>query len=185
MFGDAPSGDLECSLWSGVLWLQTALASPNSQIHLLDSDRTPSALCCGLESKAVNDDDCGAHLVCFIHFVSFYKVVSVGWGTLFSFTLAWLQAEVLDCLSSYWFWSMCVRLLLSCVWLFAIPLDSIPPGSSVHGILQARVLEWVAISSSRGSSWPNDSTQVSRVPCIAGGFFTCWAIEEINAEHWF
>ena len=40
-----------------------------------------------------------------------------------------------------------------------------PPGSSVHGILQARVLEWVAISFSRGSSWPRDWTQVS---CIAG-----------------
>ena len=42
-------------------------------------------------------------------------------------------------------------------------------GSSVHGILQARVLEWVAISFSRGSSWPRDRTQVS---CNAVGFFT-------------
>ena len=44
-----------------------------------------------------------------------------------------------------------------------------PPGSSVHGIFQARTLEWVAISFSRGSSWPRDWTHVS---CIAGGFFT-------------
>ena len=51
-------------------------------------------------------------------------------------------------------------------------MDCSPPGSSVHGILQARVLEWVAISFSRGSSWPRDRTQVS---CIAGGFFTIWA----------
>ena len=43
-----------------------------------------------------------------------------------------------------------------------------PPGSSVHGILQARVLEWVAIPFSRASSQPRDPTQVS---CIAGGFF--------------
>ena len=43
------------------------------------------------------------------------------------------------------------------------------PGSSVHGILQARILEWVAKPSSRGSSWPRDRTQVSR---IAGRFFT-------------
>ena len=42
------------------------------------------------------------------------------------------------------------------------PVDCSPPGSSVHGILQARVLEWVAISFSRGSSRPRDRTQVSR-----------------------
>ena len=44
-----------------------------------------------------------------------------------------------------------------------------PPGSSVHGILQARVLEWVAISFSSGSSQPRDQTQVSRT---AGRHFT-------------
>ena len=38
-------------------------------------------------------------------------------------------------------------------------MDCSPPGSSVHGISQARILEWVAISSSRGSSWPRDGTQ--------------------------
>ena len=40
------------------------------------------------------------------------------------------------------------------------------PGSSVHGILQARILEWVAMPSSRGSSWPRDQTQVSYISCI-------------------
>ena len=49
------------------------------------------------------------------------------------------------------------------------PHDCSPPGSSVHGILQARILEWVAMPSSRGSSQPRDRTQVS---CIADGFFT-------------
>ena len=53
------------------------------------------------------------------------------------------------------------------------PMDYSPPGSSVHGILQARILEWLAISFSRGSSWPKDQTWVS---CIAGRFFTIWAI---------
>ena len=46
--------------------------------------------------------------------------------------------------------------------------DCSPPGSSVHGILQARILEWVAMTCSRGFSRPRDQTQVS---CIAGGFF--------------
>ena len=41
-----------------------------------------------------------------------------------------------------------------------------PPGSSVHGISQARILEWVAISSSRGSSWPRDQTRVSSISYI-------------------
>ena len=49
------------------------------------------------------------------------------------------------------------------------PMDCNPPGSSVHGILQARILEWVAIPFSRGSSRPGDRTWVS---CIAGRFFT-------------
>ena len=43
------------------------------------------------------------------------------------------------------------------------PMDCSPPGSSVHGILQARILEWTAMPSSRGSSWPRGWTQVSHV----------------------
>ena len=46
---------------------------------------------------------------------------------------------------------------------------------TVHGILQARILEWVAFPISRGSSQPRDQTQVS---CIKGGFFTSWAKRE-------
>ena len=53
---------------------------------------------------------------------------------------------------------------LSCVQLFCDP-----PGSSVHGISQARIQEWIAISSSRGSCWPREQTWVS---CMAGWFFT-------------
>ena len=49
------------------------------------------------------------------------------------------------------------------------PMDCSPPGSSVHGISQARILEWVTISSSRGSSQPRERIQLS---CIAGRFFT-------------
>ena len=49
------------------------------------------------------------------------------------------------------------------------PLDYIPSGSSVHGILQARIQEWVAIPFSNGCSLPRDGTQVS---CITGIFFT-------------
>ena len=47
------------------------------------------------------------------------------------------------------------------------PVDCSPPGSSVHGILQARILEWVAISFSRGSSWPRVQTWVSHIAADA------------------
>ena len=52
-----------------------------------------------------------------------------------------------------------------------------PPGSSVHGILQARILEWVAISFSRRASQPKDRIQVF---CIAGRFIIIWATREIS-----
>ena len=58
------------------------------------------------------------------------------------------------------------------------PMDCSPPGSSVHGFLQARILEWVAIPFSKGSSWPRDRTQVS---CIAGRLLTVWAPREAQS----
>ena len=54
-------------------------------------------------------------------------------------------------------------------------MDCSPPGSSLHEIFQARILEWVAISFSRGSSQPRDRTQVT---CTVGRFFTEWATRE-------
>ena len=63
---------------------------------------------------------------------------------------------------------------LSCPTLWD-PMDSSLPGFSIHGIFQARVLEWAAISFSRGSSWLRDRTLVS---CIADRCFTVWATRE-------
>ena len=65
-------------------------------------------------------------------------------------------------------WCMHAKSLQSCLTLWD-HMDFRPPGSSVHGILQARILEWAAMPSSRGSSRPRGRTRVS---CIAGGFFT-------------
>ena len=59
---------------------------------------------------------------------------------------------------------MCVKLLQPYLTL-CNPVDCSSPGSSVHGTLQERVLEWVTIFFSRGSSWPRDWTQVSFVSC--------------------
>ena len=65
---------------------------------------------------------------------------------------------------------MCAQALQSCLTL-SDPMDYSLPGSSVHGILQAKMLEWVAMPSSRGSPQLRDRTQVSCVSCIAGRFF--------------
>ena len=67
-----------------------------------------------------------------------------------------------------WKWSQ------SCL-ILCDPMDCSLPGSSIHGIFQARILGWVAISFSRTSSQPRDSTQVSR---IVGRHFTVWATRE-------
>ena len=73
---------------------------------------------------------------------------------------------------------MCVCVCV-CVWerlsrvRLCDPMNCRLPGFPVHGILQARILEWIAIPFSRGSPWPRDWTLVS---CIAGSFFTTWAI---------
>ena len=63
--------------------------------------------------------------------------------------------------------SVCVH-AQSCLTLCK-PLDCSPPASSVHGIFQARILEWFAIPFSRGFSWPRNRT---RITCIVGRFFT-------------
>ena len=65
---------------------------------------------------------------------------------------------------------MRVLVVQSCLTL-CDPTDCSSPGFSVHGVAQARILGWVAIPSSRGSSWPRDGAWVS---CIAGRFFTVW-----------
>ena len=61
------------------------------------------------------------------------------------------------------------------------PMSSSPPGSSVYGVLQARILEWVTISSSRGSSKPRGRTQVS---CTAGRFITTSTTWEAPYQGW-
>ena len=76
--------------------------------------------------------------------------------------------KLLQTLASYCVCQLCPTL--------CIPIDL--SGSSVHGILQGRILELVAIPFSRGSSQPIDRTQIS---CVAGGFFTVWATREALA----
>ena len=72
-----------------------------------------------------------------------------------------------------WIWPRAYASVLS----HSDPVDCGPPGSSVHGVLQTRILEWVAISFCRGSSRPRDWTQVS---CIGRHTVYHWAIWEAH-----
>ena len=84
-----------------------------------------------------------------------------------------LDHKILNIYSASTGFYVCVLITQYCLTL-CDPMNCSPPESSVHGILQARILEWVAIPFSRGSSRPRDLTQVC---CTAGRFFTIWATE--------
>ena len=79
--------------------------------------------------------------------------------------------------------SSCVRaeLLQLCPTL-CNPIDYNPPGSSIHGILQARILDWVATPSSRRSSQAGDQTPVSLSPALPGRSFTTSTIQEAHQK---
>ena len=66
-------------------------------------------------------------------------------------------------------------------------MDCRPPGSSIHGIFQARILRWVAIASSKGSFLPKHRTRVSPISCTAGGFLTAepWGRSRYSDEDTF
>ena len=78
------------------------------------------------------------------------------------------SAALCVCVCVYVCVCVCVRARACMLSLFS-PVDCSPPSSSVQGVSQARILEWVAMSFSRGSSRPRDWTGIS---CTAGGFFT-------------
>ena len=102
------------------------------------------------------------------------------WGHFsFTYVIAFWSRAVLDSESIdnfvTWKWKS-----LSRVWLFATPWTVACQAPLSMWILQARILEWVAMPSSRGSSQPRDRTQVS---LIAGRFFTTWATREAHLSH--
>ena len=85
------------------------------------------------------------------------------------------------CLFKFQFACMGVKSFKSCPTL-CDPMGCSPPGSSVHGILQARILEWVAMPSSRGSSRPRIELVSLMSPALTGGFFTTSAIWEAQGS---
>ena len=72
-------------------------------------------------------------------------------------------------------WAVCCCLVTKSWLTLCKPMDCSPPGSSVYGISQVRILEWVAISFFRGSSWPRDQTHIS---CIGKRILYHWGTRE-------
>ena len=110
-------------------------------------------------------------------------------------TPTWESRElVIVCYSHQWCAcsSLCCVVTQSCP--LCNPMDCSPPGSSVHGVSQARIPEWVAISSCRGSSDPETEPVSPASPALAGGFFTiepqgkfrskslCWQVPEMAMQ---
>ena len=91
----------------------------------------------------------------------------------------------IECLNMGWSWVFCFPTQVGSDNVFVLvaqlslcnPMEYSPPGSSVHGIFQVNILEWVSISSSRGPSRPRDRTQVSH---IAGRCFNLCATREAS-----
>ena len=96
------------------------------------------------------------------------------WISLNDFLL-YNEAEKFIILMTFYFRKSESEVAQSCLTL-CIPMDCSLPGSTVHGVFQARILEWVAISFSRRSCRPRDWTRVS---CIVRRCFTVWATREV------
>ena len=75
---------------------------------------------------------------------------------------------------------MCAKSLQSCQTVYD-PMDCNPPGCTIHGIFQARMPEWVAMPSSRGSSQPRDQTHISCVSCMVDRFFI--TVPPVKPQH--
>ena len=113
----------------------------------------------------------------FLLWESYFSRHLIDQGSFFFFFFPDILAWFL--LSSIWSWKKVkVKAAPSCLTLCDL-MDCSPPDSSVHGILQTRTLEWVAVSFSRGSSWSKDRTRVSH---IAIRFCTIWTTREAHLE---
>ena len=116
----------------------------------------------------------GFHLTCIAIFILYYirKVCKHSYSY---FPYTWLLVLLSSCWRHQCSFLSCLycrsEVAQSCTTV-CDPIDCSLPGSSVHGIFQARILEWVAVSFSRGSSRPGEQTQVPR---IAARRFTLWA----------
>jgi len=157
------------SLRGKITWRYSQKAStcnPRKEASGKTTLLTLRSLTSNLQSREELNFCCLSHSVCGISWWPLDRLISYVTANIFRF----LSLSVCLSLSHYIYMCVCVKwseVAQSCPTL-CDPVDCSPPGSSTHGILQARILEWVAISFFRESSQPRDWTQVS---CIAGRCF--------------
>ena len=166
-----------CLLWIAPLVVTNSIASRHCQIFLREQ------IFSGLRIIGL-----------FYDFIAYWNIVDVQGCVSFRCAAQWFRvfADIIhyrllqdNGYISQWVCACVHMCMFSHVWLLVAPWTAAhcsPPGSSVHGIFQARVLEWVAISFSRGSSQPRDRTQVSHT---AGRHFTVWATREAHNSHYY
>ena len=107
-----------------------------------------------------------------------HSALSVAFADCIELLHLWLQ--IMQIWFAYWPKTFMLVLVTQSSPTLCDPMNYIPPGSSIHGILQARVRDWVCLRFCTGSSWSRDCTWVSR---IAGRFFTIWATREALVFH--
>ena len=114
----------------------------------------------------------------FVIILSFNPLEMISFDPL---NILWNLYKVWSLIIKYWFsaWKVKVKVTQSRLTL-CDPMYCSLPGPSVHGNFQVRILKWIMVPFSRGSSQPRNWTQVS---CIAGGFFIIWATREAQ-EYW-
>jgi len=133
-----------------------------------------SAVCCNWEDKRGVCVCVNREVLVFVHkqFTLWCKEKYIFW--------VWDRPSFFFSKREHWYLVVCVCVCV-CVCLCSVaqlcptlckPMDCSLPGSSIHGILPARTLEWVAISYSRRSSQLKDQTHISYISCITGGVFT-------------
>ena len=147
---------LSTDIWDNVCWVPTSFSLSTSRVVA------------GLALMMTADTFSNNHQEAFGENIYYLQVLDTkrSWGKRES------GPEVLPLLGLNvvtWGFFMSAKSLQSCLTL-RDPMDCSPPGSSVHGILQARILEWTAIPFSRGSSRPRDRTHVSYISCTGRQF---------------
>ena len=164
------------------LWLRQRLVTANTQYLLLLLKNAKLSIMFALEFSfpfslkrtEMLTHDAAKHFLCrstFLIYFSKFTALSVAKSSLSPSLHQWMIALWI---THFFLTPVPVKLLQSCPAL-SDPMDHSAPGSSLHGIHQARVLEWIAISFSRGSPRPRDRTWISRIP---GRHSNLWATRE-------
>ena len=154
------------SLWNSHQWEMRRGAESLGFVHVHSQDHGVSSQCCWptaptTQSSAILPLGLTKRLPSFSQRRLLFQSEEEGQRLDYCFQVKWSEVK----------WSEVAQ---SCLTL-CDSMDCSLPGFSVHGILQARILEWVTISFSRGSSWPRDGTRVSH---IVGRRFNLWATRE-------